>query len=46
MSETSLQESLRSVVVLDKDDKTSIRSLMNDAGFGNVNIIEDSDSQI
>jgi hypothetical protein len=44
MSETRLQDSLRSITVLDKDDKVSIRSVMNDAGFGNVNIVEDSDS--
>ena len=38
MAETSIKESLRTVWIGQLDEKTKVRVIMNDAGFGNINV--------
>ena len=44
MKETMLVDSLKSLSVHDKKDKAMIRAILNEWGFGNVNVVEETQS--
>ena len=41
MAETCIKESLRTVWIGQIDEKIKVRVIMNDAGFGNINVEQD-----